>query len=150
MNFLRLFSASHLSSTNSPDRFIGNDNLGPIRNFILDGLQLRCNNIDGLIALPLFQALAAAEYNADAPIESSLGLGSNEHVVFLENHTTFRVAKESPGDVTVLELVDGDFAGESTVGLVEDILGCDFQTRLEVLAGEKEVECWWCNDNLWR
>ena len=56
--------------------------------------------------------------------------------------------EESPGDVAVSELVNGNLAGEGTIGLVEDVLGCDFDAGIEVLAGEEEVEGWWCNNDL--
>lgn len=58
------------------------------------------------------------------------------------------MTKKSPGDIAILELVDRDLAGEGAVGLVKDILGCDFDTRSKVLAGEEEVEGWWCDDDL--
>lgn len=83
MDFLGLLGAGDLSSTNSPDRLVGNDDLGPILNLLLDSSQLRCNDVDSLVALALFQALAAAEDNANTTIESSLGLGGNELVVLL-------------------------------------------------------------------
>lgn len=58
------------------------------------------------------------------------------------------MAEEGPGDVAVLELVDGDLAGKRTVRSVEDILCCDLEARLEVLAGKEEVEGRRCNDDL--
>ena len=45
-------------------------------------------------------------------------------------------------------MVDGDFASECTVGLVEDILGCYFEAVAEVFAGEEEVERRWGEDDL--
>jgi hypothetical protein len=57
------------------------------------------------------------------------------------------VAKQSPGDIAVLELVNRDFACEGSVGLVEDVLGCDLKARLEVLAGKEKVESRWGNDD---
>jgi len=98
----------------------------------------------------LFQGLAAAENYADSTIESSLGLGRDELVVFLQDYTTLRVSEECPGNVAVLELIDGDLTGEGTVGLVEDVLCCDLKTGLEVLAGEEEVERWRRDDDLCR
>jgi hypothetical protein len=58
------------------------------------------------------------------------------------------VPEKGPGDVAVFELVDRDLAGEGSVGLVEDILGRNLDARLEVLAGEEEVESWGCDDDL--
>ena len=45
-------------------------------------------------------------------------------------------------------MVDGDFAGEGAIGLVEDVLGCYFETVAEVLAGEEEVEGRWGENDL--
>ena len=71
-------------------------------------------------------------------------------VVFLQDYSTLGVAEKSPGNVAVLELVDGNLTGEGPVWLVEDILSSDLETRSEVLAGEEEVECRWGDDNLCR
>jgi hypothetical protein len=59
------------------------------------------------------------------------------------------VAKKSPGNIAVLELIDRDFSSESTVGLVEDILGCDLKTRLKMLPSKEKVECWRSNNDLY-
>ena len=58
------------------------------------------------------------------------------------------MTKEGPCDITIFKLVDGDLAGEGSIGLVEDILGRNLDARLEVLTGEEEIECWGCDDNL--
>jgi hypothetical protein len=58
------------------------------------------------------------------------------------------VAKNSPGDAAVLELLCRDLTGEGTIGLVEDVLRRDLNALAEVLACEEEVEGWWCDDNL--
>jgi len=57
------------------------------------------------------------------------------------------VPEDGPGDVGVLELGDGDFAGEGAVGAVEDVLGGDFDAGAQVLAGEEEVEGWGGDDD---
>lgn len=59
------------------------------------------------------------------------------------------MAQESPGDVGIFKLVDRDFTGEGAVGLVEDVLGGDFEAGLEVFAGEEEVEGWWGDDDFY-
>ena len=58
-------------------------------------------------------------------------------VVFLEDDATFRVPEKCPCDVAVFQLSDGDLTGEGTIGLVEDILCGDFNTGLEMFAGEE-------------
>lgn len=57
------------------------------------------------------------------------------------------MSEDGPGDVAVLELVDGDLAGEGAVGLVEDVLGGDFDALAEVLAGDEQVEGWRGDDD---
>jgi hypothetical protein len=66
----------------------------------------------------------------------------------LENDSALRVSKESPGDSGVFELVDGDFASESSLRLVKDVLCCDFKAGAEMFACEEEIKSWWGNDNL--
>jgi hypothetical protein len=57
------------------------------------------------------------------------------------------VAQQSPSNVAIFELIDRDLASEGAVGLVEDILGCNLQARLEVLASKEKVKSRWSNDN---
>jgi hypothetical protein len=59
------------------------------------------------------------------------------------------VAEDRPGDTAVFELFGRDLTGESTVGLVEDVLCGDFDALAEVLACQEEVEGWWCDDDLY-
>jgi hypothetical protein len=50
------------------------------------------------------------------------------------------VSEDGPVDVGLTELLHTDLTGESTVGLVEDVLGRDTDLLVGNLAGEKEVE----------
>jgi hypothetical protein len=58
------------------------------------------------------------------------------------------VTEDGPCDAAVLELLGRDLTGESTVGLVVDVLGGDLKTLAEVLAGKEEVESRGSNDDL--
>lgn len=58
------------------------------------------------------------------------------------------MADDSPVDVGVLELLDGDLTGESTVGLVEDILGGNANLGVGELAGQGEVQSRGRDDDL--
>jgi len=49
------------------------------------------------------------------------------------------VSDESPVDLEVLELLDADLTSESTVGLVENVLGGDADVVVGDLAGELQV-----------
>ncbi len=66
----------------------------------------------------------------------------------MKDNAALGVTKQGPGDVGVFKLVDGNFASEGAVGLVEDVLGGDFEAGLEVLAGEEEIERGWGDDDL--
>lgn len=50
------------------------------------------------------------------------------------------MADDSPVDLGVTELLNGDLTGESTVGLVVDVLGGDANLGVGEAAGEGEVE----------
>jgi hypothetical protein len=58
------------------------------------------------------------------------------------------VADDSPVDLGVAELLNTDLSGESTVGLVVDVLGSNADLGVGELAGQGEVEGWGGDDNL--
>lgn len=109
----------------APDGLVGNNNLAPVFDLVRDSLELLGHNIDGLTRLTLLQALTAAQNHTETAVHRRLCLAGNEVVVLLEDLTTLRVAKDSPGDTAVLELFSRDLAGEGSVGLVEDVLRRD-------------------------
>lgn len=61
-------------------------------------------------------------------------------VRLLENHTTLAVTQDRPVDLSILQLLDTDFTGEGTIGLVEHVLGRDTQLLVGKLAGEGQVQ----------
>lgn len=85
------------------------------------------------------QSLTDAENNTKTTVNSSLDLLGNELVRLLQDDTALAVSNESPVDLEILELLDADFTGESTVGLVEDVLGSDTDVVVGDLAGERQV-----------
>lgn len=140
MDLLGLLSGSNLASADSPDGLVGNDNVGPVGDLGLEGLELLRDEVDGLASLTGLEGLAAAPDDLEAVLSGVLGLGGDRLVRLAENLTTLRVAENDPVDVAVLELGDGDLAGESTVGLVEDVLGGDLDVLAEGLTDEREVD----------
>lgn len=72
MDFLCLLGGSDLPSTNSPNWFVRNDDLRPVRDLVLDSLQLRSDDLDRLVVLSLLQGFTAAEDNAESSIEGGL------------------------------------------------------------------------------
>ena len=148
VDLLSLLSAGDLAGTNGPDGLVGNDNLAPVLDLLGDGAELVGDDLDGLVGLSLLEGLANAENNTEAVVKGGLGLGGDEVVGLLEDDTALRVTGQGPGDVGLLELAGRDLTGESTVGLVEDVLGSDLETGAEVLAGEEKVEGRRGNDDL--
>lgn len=131
-----------------PNRLVSNNNLAPVLDLIRNRLQLRRDNLNRLVRLPLLEALATAQNHADAAVDRGLGLGRNEVVVLLEDHAALRVAEDGPCDAAILELLRRDLAGEGAAGLVVDVLCGDLETLAEVFAGEEEVEGWRGDDDL--
>ena len=131
-----------------PDGLVGNDDLAPVLDLVGDSLKLLGDNVDGGAGLPLLETLTAAQNNADATVEGSLGLAGNEGVVLLQDGATLGVTDEGPCDTAVLQLLGRDLTGESTVGLVVDVLGGDLDTLAEVLAGKEKVESRRSNNDL--
>lgn len=61
-------------------------------------------------------------------------------VGLLQDNTALGVTDDNPVDLGVAELLDADLTGESTVGLVEDVLGGHANLGVGQAAGEGEVE----------
>lgn len=61
-------------------------------------------------------------------------------VALLQDDTALAVADDGPVDLGILELLDADLTGESTVGLVEDVLGGNADLVGGSLAGSEQVE----------
>ena len=105
-----------------PDGLVGNDDLGPVADLLLEGGELGGDDLEGL--------------------------AGNEGVVLLQDGATLGVTDEGPCDTAVLQLLGRDLTGESTVGLVVDVLGGDLDTLAEVLAGKEKVESRRSNNDL--
>lgn len=58
------------------------------------------------------------------------------------------MSDNDPVNLSILELLNANFTGESTVGLVEDILGSNANLGVGSLAGEEEVESGGGDDDL--
>lgn len=128
---------------NVPDRLISNDNLAPVLSGdgLLDSRKLARHNLNRLSGLTLLKRLADTQNNTNTTLNRSRSLASDEIIRLLQNGPTLGVTGQSPRDAKVLELFDGDFAGEGTVGLVEDVLGRDGNGAVgEGFLCESEVE----------
>jgi hypothetical protein len=59
------------------------------------------------------------------------------------------VTQNGPCDAAVLELVGRDLASEGAAGLVKDVLRSDLEAFTKVFAGQKKVESWRGDDDLY-
>jgi hypothetical protein len=142
VHLLRLLRRRHLARADRPDRLIRHNNLTPVLDLICHRLQLVRHMLHCDALLPLLQSFAAAQHDPEAAVEGRLGLVSYEAVVFGEDDAALRVAEDGPCYAAVLELVNADLAREGAVGLVEDVLGGDFNALAEMFAGKEEVKGW--------
>lgn len=140
MDLLGLLSGSNLASANGPDGLVGDDNVGPVRDLRLERLDLGRDELNGLASLTGLEGLAAAPDDLEAVLGGVLGLGGDDLIRLADDGSTLRVAEDSPVDIAILELGDGDLASESTVGLVVDVLGGNLDFLAESLADKGEVE----------
>lgn len=140
VDLLRLRGGSNLARANGPDGLVGNDDLAPVRDLGLEGLELLADDLDGLVSLALLERLAAAPDDAHAVLGGVLGLGGDGLVRLVEDGAALRVAKDGPVDGAVLELRDRDLAREGAVGLVVDVLRGDLNLGADGGADEREVE----------
>jgi hypothetical protein len=66
----------------------------------------------------------------------------------LQDDPALAVSNDGPVDVDITELLDRDLTGESTVGLVEDVLGSNADLVAGGLAGGDQVEGWGGDNDL--
>ena len=148
MHLLCLLSGRDLAGANGPDGLVGNDDLAPVANLRLEGLELLADNLDGLVGFSLLEALAAAPDDTEAVFGGVLCLGGDVVVGFLEDGSALGVAEDGPGYFAVDELGDGDLAGECAIGFVVDVLSSYLEAVSEVLADQEEVQSWRSNNDL--
>lgn len=70
-----------------------------------------------------------------SPFLGSKDCGDTNLVGLLEDDTALTVANDSPVDIGITELLNADLSGESTVGLVVDVLGSNADLGVGELAG---------------
>lgn len=140
MDLLCLLNSGDLASANGPDGLVGNDNLAPVVDLGTDSSKLLLDDGDGLASLTLLEGLAAAPNDTNTALGSDLGLVGDDLVGLTEDGAALGVAQNGPGNAAVLKLGDADLAGESTVGLVEDVLSGNLEAGSELVTDEKEIE----------
>lgn len=150
VDLLSLLDGGNLASADGPDGLVGDDDVAPVGDLGLEGLDLGGDELDGLAGLAGLEALTAAPDDLQAVLGGVLGLGGDDIIGLAEDGSALRVAEDDPVDVAVLELSNGDLASVGTVGLVEDVLGSDLDVGADGLADEREVEGGRGDDDLCR
>lgn len=149
VDLLGLLLGGDLAGANGPDGLVGDDDLGPVADLLLEGGELGGDDLEGLVGLALLERLTAAPDDADAVVGGVLGLGGDGLVGLAEDGAALAVAQDGPVDIGVLELVGAGLTGEGTVGLVEDVLGSDGDLLLQGLAGSQQVDGRGSDNGLW-
>lgn len=71
-------------------------------------------------------------------------------VRLLQDHSPLAVADDNPVDLGIAKLLDADLTGESTIGLVVDVLGGDTDLGVGQAAGQGKVQRGGRDDDLGR
>lgn len=71
------------------------------------------------------------------------------HIVLTHNHSPFAMSRKRPCDSAIFQLLGADLTGVGAIGLVEDVLSCNFDFFADVLTGREEVESWRGDDDFY-
>lgn len=144
-----LLASRDLARAYSPDGFVGNDNLAPIRDLLPDGSKLTLDNSQSLAALTFLESFANTQDHAKSSRERRLGLVRDQRVRIAKQGAPLRVAEDDPGDSGIYELSCGDLASECTRRSGVAVLRCDLDVGLDCCKGSEEVERRRGNHDLW-
>jgi hypothetical protein len=121
VNILSLLWSCYFACSDRPNWLVGNDNLGPVADVLLDELQLSWGifwkaNLDKLhlvednffsfTGFSLFELLANAWNNTEPSFESFLDLLSDELIGLAKNVSSLRVAEDYPVDAKISKNLD--------------------------------------------
>ncbi|KAH3671574.1 hypothetical protein OGAPHI_000277 [Ogataea philodendri] len=149
VDFLCVFCGGSKTGTNSPNRLVSDDDVGPVGDNIGHSLQLSLADLESLSSFLLLQGLTNTQDHLQTGVQSKLGLRSDQFVGLLENGSSLRVSQDNPWNTQVLQRDCGDFTGVSTGGLVKAVLGRNLNGGLlVVLRSPEKVWGWRSNHNL--
>lgn len=138
--FLPLSAQIHTSLIHSLPVILGDDIGDSLELFLHD---LLCNT-----AFSLLEGLTNTGNDGQTGADRSLDLVRDDLVRVAEHGSSLGVTEDGPVDIRVLELVGGDFSGESTGSLGEAVLGRNLDWLLESFLNLEEVESWGGDDDL--
>ena len=125
-----LWSGS-LSSSNGPHWLIGENDLSPVGDAVLDSVKLSFEDIVGLLSFTFSQSLSNTEDCVKARLLRSENLLGNNGISLAEESSSLRVSNNCPLELKVLDLIGTDFTGESSILFCRDVLGRDLNVRIK-------------------
>lgn len=142
VNLVHLLGCGSLAGADGPHWFVSQDDVVPVGNDGLDGLQLGLDYVDRLVALSLFEGFAEAVDNFKVVLQGGLDLVAEILVRLFEVGPALRVAQDDPLQVHVLELLGRDLAGIGPRPKLGAILGSNLHigVLLGVLNSEQVQE----------
>ena len=137
-----------LSSSNGPHWLIGENDLSPVGDAVLDSVKLSFEDIVGLLSFTFSQSLSNTEDCVKASLLRSENLLGNNGISLTEESSSLRVSNNCPLELKVLDLVSTDFTGESSILFCRDVLGRDLNIRIKHGLGRGNLKGDWSNDDL--
>mmetsp|Transcript_9600 Transcript_9600/g.20254 ORF Transcript_9600/g.20254 Transcript_9600/m.20254 type:complete len:214 (-) Transcript_9600:66-707(-) len=153
MGLLCHFRGGGESSTNGPDGFVSNRDIGPILLAENGGgcLKLFGADVHGCSGLTLLLLLSDAKHNLEALAKCQFRLLGNKFAVLArhsESLTAFGVTKNYPRDTHILKLTGGDLASVGAGSRQTAVLGGNFNVLPQRLKGDRDVNEGGTHDNL--
>jgi len=116
MSFLSNFRGGSLSCADSPDGFIGDDDLGPILDTPLDCIELYLKHIMSVALFSLFKVLPYANNRMKAVLLAPLNLLRYNLVSFKEVLSSFAVPNDDPMKAEILNLLSTHLPSVTSCG----------------------------------
>lgn len=131
MSILSNFRSSSLTSSNCPNRLIGNDDAAPVLYRALECFKLSLQDIIGLLSLSLSKGLTDANNRVETNFLSLRDLGSDQFIGLTVVSSSLRVTDNDPVDIEIFQLVSADFTGESTLSASAHVLTGNLDLSVE-------------------
>ena len=129
-----------LASADGPHGLVSNDDVGPLIDGGLDGIELSLKHVVGLVCLSLLEGLTNTKDSLEAGCLSAGHLLGNDIVGLTEELSALGVANKGPLEAEVNDLLGTDLASECTVALGADVLGSNENIGVKHRLGGSDVE----------
>ena len=119
------------SSADGPHGLVSNDDAVPVRDGGKESVELSLEDVVGRSGLTVLEGLSDADNGVEASILSLLDLLGDAIVGLVEKLSTLGVSNNAPSEFEVLDLVSGDLSGVRAHLVGGDVLGSNFDLRLQ-------------------